>query len=80
VARVTTQCPARSGRAERRTRGCRCRGQEREPAVVGLGSMPVGGPGGRVFAVGREQEWTGAERRAGAGGGPEVGQPLEEPK
>jgi len=35
---------------------------------VGLGKMFVGGSGGRVFADGSGQWWSGAESGAGAGG------------
>jgi len=39
----------RSGREERRPRGCHCGRQDRGPAAVGLGSVPVGRSGG-VYA------------------------------
>jgi len=59
---------ARSGLAERRTRGCHCGRQDRRVTPVGLGPVPVGGSGGRVCAAGRWQWWAGAEGGAGAGG------------
>jgi len=56
--------PARSGRSERRTRGCHCGRQDRGSTPVGLRKMFVGGSGRRVFAVG--SRWSeGAESGAG---------------
>ena len=49
---VTLGRAARSGRAERRACGFDRGRQDREPAPVGLRSVPVGGSGGGVFAVG----------------------------
>jgi hypothetical protein len=56
---------ARSGRPERRPRGCHCGRQDRGLTPVGLGSVPVGGPGWGVFAGGGWQWRSGAESRAG---------------
>jgi hypothetical protein len=42
---------ARPGCADRRTRGCDGRRQDRRSMQVGFGKMFVGGSGGRVFAV-----------------------------
>jgi hypothetical protein len=50
------------------SRGCNCGRQDRGPTPVGLGSVPVGGSGWRVCAVGRGEWRSGAESRAGAGG------------
>jgi hypothetical protein len=41
---------ARSSRPERRARGCHCGRQDRRVTPVGLGSVPIGGSGGGVFA------------------------------
>jgi len=57
-----------AGCAERRARGCDCGRQDREPAPVGLWSVPFGGSSGGVFAAGRWQRRSGAEGGAGAGG------------
>jgi hypothetical protein len=55
---VALGCAAHSGRAERRPRGCHGGRQDREPTPLGLRSVPLGGPGRRVFAVGRRQwQW-----------------------
>jgi hypothetical protein len=62
---VPARCAARSGRPERRTRGCHCGRQDREPAAVGLGKMPVGGSGWGVFAGGSGYWREGAEGGAG---------------
>ena len=51
--RLSARCPARSGRSERRARGCHCGRQDRGVTPVGFRSVPIGGSGGRVFAVGR---------------------------
>ena len=59
--------PHHDGRAERRTRGCHCGRHDRRVTPVGLRSVPVGGSGGRVFAVGGRQWRSGAESVAGAG-------------
>jgi len=62
---TTARCPTHSGRTERRTRSCDRGRQDRGVTPVGLGSVPIGGSGGSVFAVGRS--WRkGAE--SGAGG------------
>ena len=52
---------AHSGRPERRARGCHCGRQDRGVTPMGFRSVPVGGPGGRVFAVGRREWWADAE-------------------
>jgi len=52
---LSARCPARSSRAERRPRGCHCGRQDRRATPVGIGSVPVGGSGGGVFANGGRQ-------------------------
>jgi len=59
---------ARSGRPERRPRGCHCGRQDRGSTPVGFRSVPLGRSGGRVFAVGRWQWRAGQACSAGAGG------------
>ena len=58
---------ARSGFAERRARSCHCGRQDRGVTPVGFRSVPVGGPGGGVFAVG------GSQWRSCQAGGAEAG-------
>ncbi len=66
-ARGPARRTARPGRPERRARGRHCGRQDREPAAVGLRSVPLGGLGGGVFTDGdRSRER--AESGAGAGG------------
>ena len=60
----------RSEQAERRTRGCHCGRKDREPAAVGFRSVPLGGSGGSVFAVGRG-EWR-SSQAGGAGAAGEL--------
>ncbi len=62
MAGIPAQRPARSGRAERRTRGRHCGRQDRRVTPVGLGKMFVGGSGGSVFADGGEAR---GERKGG---------------
>ena len=62
-----TRRTARPGRPKRRARGCHCGGQDREPAPVGLRSVPLGGPGGRVLAGGAGGD-EGTEDSQGDGG------------
>ncbi len=54
--------------APRRARGRHCWRKDQEPAAMGLGPMPLSGPGGRLLAVGGGEWRSGAERVAGAGG------------
>jgi len=61
---VAARCAARSGRPERRARGCHCGRQDRGSPAVGLRSVPVGRPGGGVFASGAIWQ-SGAEGGAG---------------
>ena len=65
---LSARCPARSGRAECLTRGCHCGRQDRRVTPVGLRSVPLGGSGGCVCAVGRCEWRAGAESRAGGVG------------
>jgi hypothetical protein len=58
---------ARPGCADRRTRGCDGRRQDRRSMRAGFGEMFVGGSGGRVFAVGSDEWRPGAKSGAGAG-------------
>ena len=67
---LSARRPARSGRAERRARGCHCGRQDRGSTPVGLRSVPVGGSGGGVFEVGSGQWWAGAQGGEGAGWSP----------
>jgi len=65
---VVARCAARSGRPERGPRGRHCRRQDRGVTPVGLGSVPLGGSGGSVFAAGSWQWRKGQADGAGAGG------------
>jgi hypothetical protein len=66
-ARGPARRAARPGSPERRARGSYGGRQDREVTPVGLGSVPVGGTGGRVFADGAGRGEGKADRQ-GAGG------------
>jgi len=67
-ARVALGRAAHSSRPECRTCGRDCGRQDRRVTPVGFRSVPVSWSGGRVFADGRDEWWSGQAGGAWAGG------------